>query len=127
MPPEEFRAGEFGVAFAHFLPKFSTLNQMVGLLPELHFREFAIVPAIPDDPMGGSRSAGEVSRLRRAGHRRKSGNDCRASSLLAESVDSGSMGTDERVRKTDNVDNGSALHSGAHRDDFLGGALAPLL
>ena len=63
------------VAFAEFVPKFSALNQPIGLFPKLHFSQVAIIPAIPNDPVLRGGRAGQVGRLGGASDRRERRNN----------------------------------------------------
>src|ERR1039458_7212451 len=60
------------------VPDFLAVNNAVGLFPELHFRKFAIIPAVADDAVLRRRFAGEIIRLRGAGDGGKGGRDVRA-------------------------------------------------
>ena len=60
VPPKEFRAREAGSCFAQLFPDFAAMHQMIGLLPELHLRQFAIVPAVGDDPVFARQQAGQI-------------------------------------------------------------------
>ena len=81
IPPKEVRDLELRVLGVEFVPNFRGANHAVGLLPELHFTERAVIPTVTDDAVHGRRLAGEVIRLRRAGDSGERGADFRDGAL----------------------------------------------
>src|SRR5688572_5392490 len=53
VPPKKFCAGELRIKRAQFIPDFFPVNDVIGLFPELNFRELAIVPTVADDSVMG--------------------------------------------------------------------------
>src|SRR5437899_119162 len=84
---------------------------MVGLFPELHFSQFAMVPTVADDAMLGGRCAGEISGLRSAGDGGKGGHDFGQGAGLAKGADARHRRPDERLGQADDVDDSGAMHS----------------
>ena len=50
-PPEHVEAGDGAIALPRGFPEFLTMHQMIGLLPEMNFRQIPIVPPVADDAM----------------------------------------------------------------------------
>ena len=95
---------------AERVPDFWRLDQVIGLLPELDFGEFAVVPAVADDAVLRRQFAGEIIGLRGAGHRRKCGRDLRERAALAKFRDARRVFADERLGEADDVDDGEPVH-----------------
>ena len=83
---------------------------MIGLLPELDFRQLAVKPAIADNPMMRGRDTSKISGLRAAGDGGKCRNDFRESSTFAKRTDSRGVRAYQRFSESDDVDDGGAMH-----------------
>src|SRR5690242_18154042 len=83
---------------------------MVGLLPELDFGKFTVIPAIRHDAVRVRRSAGEISGLRGASDGRERGFNARFISTCGEVTDARRVLANEGIGEANNVNDGGAFH-----------------
>ena len=81
IPPEEVRDLELGVLGVEVVPDLRGEHDAVGLLPELHLAEGAVVPAVADDAVRARLLAGQIIGLRGAGDGGESRADFRDAAL----------------------------------------------
>ena len=109
IPPADVGAGHRRVSSSGGLPEFFSLDQRVGLLPELNFAEISIKPAVSHDAVFGRRHAGEHAGLHGRGHCREDGpHRADPTTVTRERGDGRGVLTDQCGRETDQIDDGNA-------------------
>ena len=93
------------------IPNFWALNQMIGLFPELNFRQFAIEPTVTDNAVFARSFSGEISGLRRASDGRKCRNNFCHRPAFQKFPDTRRVLADEGISKANNVDDRGAFHT----------------
>ena len=113
IPPEKLRAGERVVVCAQLVPELAPVDEAVGLLPELHFGQLAIIPAVGDDAVLRGLGARDVVRLRGGGEGGKGGVDIDDRAALAERRDARGPIAQKGLGEADNIEHGGAVHRAA--------------
>ena len=85
------------------------MNDVIGLFPELDFRELTVVPAISDNAMRVRCRASQVGGLRGARDGGKRRLNPRLRPARGEITDPRRVLSDERIRESDHIDNDGAL------------------
>jgi len=87
---------------------FFAVNDVIGLLPELDFGQFAVVPAVADDAVRVGCGASQVGGLRGAGDGGERGFNARFIAARGKLANARRVLADERVREADDIDDGGA-------------------
>lgn len=112
VPPEHVGAGDGWIAAAGGFPDFFALHEMVGLFPELDFRQLAVVPAVADDAVLLGRQAGEHGGLDRGGDGGEAWGELAQVGLAFEVSKMRRPWADEGVGKADDIDDSDGVGHG---------------
>ena len=93
---------------AQLVPDFRTGHEVIGLFPEMHLGQCAVIPAVADNAVPGGRSSCQVIGLRRACDSGESGHDARLRPLLPEARDVRHVRADQGTGQSDNIDDSQA-------------------
>ena len=98
--------------FTQALPNLGRRDEMIGLLPELHLGQLAIIPAIGHNAMFTGGLAGKIITLSGAGDGGESGLHKGALSEFAVSPNVGRGGADVSIAQAHDIQDSSAARGG---------------
>ena len=93
---KSFAQVNFAFASRNVIPNLFASDNMIGLFPKLHFRQFSIVPAVADNAVLRRRPAGQIIRLRGASHRGKRRLNPAQRAPRPKGVDARRVGSEQR-------------------------------